>query len=142
MASINKAIIIGNLGSDPEIRVTPNGQSVGTLSIATKEVTTKDGQKEERTEWHRVVVWGKQAENVGKYLKKGSQIFIEGRIQTRSWEDNQGQKKYSTEIIAQQVQFLGGMKSHDEGSSSSSDHNYQSTPSAPSMSRMDDDIPF
>jgi len=141
MASINKAIIIGNLGSDPEIRVTPNGQSVGTLSIATKEVSTKDGQKEERTEWHRVVVWGKQAENVGKYLKKGSQIFIEGRIQTRSWEDNQGQKKYSTEIIAQQVQFLGGMKSNDDGSSSS-DHNYQSSPSAPSMSRMDDDIPF
>lgn len=108
MRGINKAIVIGHLGNDPEVKYTASGKAVATLSVATNENwTNKDGQKEERTEWHRVVVWGKQAENCGEYLKKGRQVYIEGRIQTRSWQDKDGNKKYTTEIVANNVQFLG-----------------------------------
>lgn len=107
MASLNKAMIMGRLGQDPELRYTPNQNAVTTLNIATSEFrTNKDGQKQESTEWHRVVVWSRQAENCHKYLKKGSMVYVEGRIQTRSWDDQSGQKKYSTEIVAQSVQFL------------------------------------
>ena len=105
--SINKVILIGRLGQDPELKYTPSGQAVSTLSLATSESwVDKGGQKQERTEWHRVVVWGKSAENCSKYLAKGRQIFVEGRLQTRSW-DKDGQKHYTTEIIASTVQFLG-----------------------------------
>lgn len=98
---------MGRLGQDPELRYTPNQNAVATLSIATSEFrTNKEGQKQESTEWHRVVVWSRQAENCHKYLKKGSMVYVEGRIQTRSWDDQNGQKRYSTEIIAQNVQFL------------------------------------
>ncbi|PIT98992.1 MAG: single-stranded DNA-binding protein [Bdellovibrionales bacterium CG10_big_fil_rev_8_21_14_0_10_45_34] len=108
MSGVNKAIIVGRLGADPEVKFTQSGQQVARFSVATSENwTDRDGQKQERTEWHRVVVWGKLAEICGKYLSKGRQVFVEGRIQTRSWEDNQGQKKYSTEIVASTVQFLG-----------------------------------
>ena len=109
MSGVNKVIIVGRLGSDPELKSVGSNQSVARLSIATSEVWMgKDGQKQERTEWHRVVVWGKQAENCAKHLSKGRQVYVEGRLQTRSWEDQQGQKKYSTEIVANTVQFLGG----------------------------------
>ena len=105
--SINKVILIGRLGQDPELKYTPAGQAVTTFSLATSEMwNDKNGQRQERTEWHRIVVWGKTAENCSKYLGKGRQIFVEGRLQTRSWE-KEGQKHYTTEIIANTVQFLG-----------------------------------
>lgn len=109
MSGVNKVIIVGRLGGDPELRYTPGGQAVARLSVATSENwTDKQGQKQERTEWHRVVVWGKLAEICGQHLAKGRQVYVEGRLQTRSWDDKAtGQKKYSTEINAQTVQFLG-----------------------------------
>ena len=110
MASVNKVILIGNLGADPELRYTPNGnRPVCSLRIATTEVyKDKAGQKQEQTEWHRITVWGDQAENCNKYLAKGRSVYMEGRLQTRSWDDKDGQKKYSTEVIAERVKFLGG----------------------------------
>ncbi|MDX9730822.1 MAG: single-stranded DNA-binding protein [Bdellovibrionales bacterium] len=117
MAGVNKVIIVGRLGADPETRQVGNGGTVARLSIATSENwVDKDGQKQERTEWHRIVVWGKLAEICGRHLAKGRQVYIEGRLQTRSWED-QGQKKYSTEIVANTVQFLGGPSERAEASS-------------------------
>jgi len=108
MSGVNKVIIVGRLGQDPELKNVGNGQSVARLNIATSEQWTgKDGQKQERTEWHRVVVWGKQAENCAKHLSKGRQVYVEGRLQTRQWEDQGGQKRYTTEIVASTVQFLG-----------------------------------
>ena len=107
MASVNKVILMGRLGSDPELRYTQNQTAVATLSLATSEFRMgQDGQRQEMTEWHRVVVWNKQAENCARYLQKGAGVFVEGRIQTRSWEDQNGQKRYSTEIVANNVQFL------------------------------------
>jgi len=110
--SVNKVILIGNLGQDPEVRTTSNGQMVATLSIATSEsFNGRDGNRQERTEWHRVVVWAKLAELAQRYLSKGRKVFIEGRIQTRSWDDTQsGQKRYSTEIVARDMVFLDSMQ--------------------------------
>ncbi|MFH0903431.1 MAG: single-stranded DNA-binding protein [Pseudomonadota bacterium] len=106
---INKVILIGNLGADPELRYTPSGQPVCDLRVATNESwTDKNGQKQERTEWHRVVFWGKQGEILKQYMSKGRQLYIEGRLQTRSWDDKDGNKKYSTEIIGNNFLFLGG----------------------------------
>jgi single-strand DNA-binding protein len=107
MSGVNKVIIIGNLGKDPELRHTGQGQAVATFSLATSDAwTDKNGQKQERTEWHRVVVWGKLAELCQKYLAKGRKAYIEGRLQTRAWDDKDGQKRYTTEIVANTVQFL------------------------------------
>lgn len=109
MAGVNKVILVGNLGKDPELRNTTSGTSVCEFSIATGESWKgKDGQMQERTEWHRIVVWGKLGENCAKFLSKGRQVFVEGRLQTRSWEDKDGNKRYTTEIVARDVQFLGG----------------------------------
>ncbi len=108
--SVNKVILVGHLGADPEVKSVTNNQTVARFNLATNESWVKDGQKQERTEWHRVVVWGRMAEICGKYLAKGRQVYVEGRLQTRSWEDAQGQKKYSTEVTAQTVQFLGGQQ--------------------------------
>ncbi len=109
MASLNRVLIIGNLGSNPEVRSVAGGQTVATFSVATNESwNDKQGQKQERTEWHKIVVWGRQAEFCGQYLQKGSTVFIEGRIQTRSWDDKEGQKRYTTEIVASSVQSIGG----------------------------------
>ena len=106
---VNKVILVGNLGADPDMRYTPSGQGVCELRLATNESwTDKNGQRQERTEWHRVVVWGKRAEICSKYLSKGRQVYVEGRIQTRSYDDKEGNKRYMTEIIANDVQFLGG----------------------------------
>jgi len=106
---MNKVILIGNLGANPEMRFTQGGQAVANLRIATSERwTDRNGQKQETTEWHRVVVFGKQAEIAGQYLTKGRQVCIEGRIQTRQWQDQQGQKRYTTEVVAQRVEFIGG----------------------------------
>jgi len=107
--SLNKVLLIGNLGKDPEVRFTGGGQAVAKFPIATSEVwTDKDGQRQERTEWHNVVVWGKQGEHCGQYLSKGRQVFVEGSIRTRQYDDKDGTKKYFTEVVAQRVQFLGG----------------------------------
>ena len=108
MASVNKAILIGNLGADPELRYTASGTAIARFNLATKENWTgKDGNKEERTEWHRVVAWARLGEICGEYLSKGKQVYIEGRLQTRSWEDKEGNKRYTTEINAQVMQMLG-----------------------------------
>ena len=110
MAGINKVILVGHLGKDPEVRQIAPNQTVCQFRIATSESwVDKAGQKQERTEWHSIVVWGKIAEICGKYLAKGRQVYVEGRLQTRSWEDQQGQKRYTTEVIANTVQFLGGL---------------------------------
>ena len=116
MAGVNKVIIVGRLGSDPEVKAVSSGQNVARLSVATSDSwTDKSGEKQERTEWHRIVVWGNLADLCGRYLSKGRQVYLEGRLQTRSYEDQQGQKKYTTEIVAQTVQFLGSDgKSQDE----------------------------
>jgi single-strand DNA-binding protein len=108
MASLNKVFIMGRLGQDPELRHTQGQVAVATLNIATTEVWMKEGQKQEQTEWHRVVVWGRQAENCAKYLAKGRPVFVEGRLQTRTWEDKNGQKRQTTEINASNVQFMPG----------------------------------
>ena len=106
--SVNKVILIGRLGQNPEVRYTPSGAGVANFSVATNESwTDKSGQKQERTEWHKVVVWGKLAELCGQYLAKGRQVYLEGRLQTREWKDKEGQTKYTTEVQAQSVQFLG-----------------------------------
>ncbi len=106
---VNKVILIGNLGQDPELRSTGGGQSVASLRIATAEkFKDKDGNWQERTEWHSVVVWGRQAETVQQYCKKGKQLYIEGRLQTRKWQDKEGKDRYSTEVVADTVRFLGG----------------------------------
>lgn len=108
MANLNRATILGNLGADPDVRFTPGGKAVATLSVATNESWKDDkGVQHERVEWHRVVVWGVQAENCGKYLAKGRQVMIEGRLTTRKWEDKDKITRYSTEIVAQNVIFLG-----------------------------------
>ena len=110
MAGVNKVIIIGNLGNDPDMRYMPSGEAVANLSIATSETWTdrNTGEKREKTEWHRVVAFRKLAEIIGQYCKKGDQIYIEGKLQTRKWADKNGQDHYTTEIIADQMQMLGG----------------------------------
>ena len=109
MASVNKVILVGNLGADPEIRYLPSGEAVANLRLATTDTwKDKDGNKQEATEWHRVSYFGRQAEVCGQYLKKGSQIYVEGSIRTRKWQDKEGQDRYSTEIRGDRMQMLGG----------------------------------
>jgi len=109
MASVNRVILVGNLGRDPELRYIPSGQAVANFTLATNDRwRDKEGNNQERTEWHRIVVWGKTAENCAQYLQKGRSVYIEGRLQTRDWEDKEGNKRQTTETIAQTVQFLGG----------------------------------
>ncbi len=116
MASLNRVHIIGNLGQDPELRYTQNKTAVCTLNIATTEYRTNEsGEKDSQTTWHRVVVWSKQAENCSKFLKKGRQVYIEGKLQTRQWEDQSGNKRYTTEVVAQNVQFLGSREGNTQG---------------------------
>jgi len=108
MSGVNKVILIGHLGADPEVRFTQGGTAVANMRIATSErFKNRNGEQEERTEWHRVVAWARLAEICQQYLKKGKQVYIEGRLQTRSWEDQQGNKRYSTEIVANNMQMLG-----------------------------------
>ena len=109
MASVNKVILVGNLGRDPELRYIQSGQAVANFTLATNDRwRDKEGNNQERTEWHRIVVWGKSAENCAQYLQKGRSVYVEGRLQTREWEDKDGNKRQTTETIAQTVQFLGG----------------------------------
>jgi single-strand DNA-binding protein len=115
--SVNKVILVGRLGTDPEVKAVGPGTNVARFSVATTESWVKEGQKQEKTEWHRVVVWGKLADLCGKYLSKGRQVYLEGKLQTRSWEDQSGQKKYSTEVVASTVQFLGSAQQERSSSS-------------------------
>ena len=108
MASVNKVILIGNLGRDPEVRYTQNGTAVANFTLATNEVwNDKSGERQEKTEWHRIVVWGKQAEIAREHLSKGKQVYIEGSIQTRQWDDREGNKRTTTEIKAQRLMMMG-----------------------------------
>jgi len=138
---LNKAILIGNLGRDPEVRYTPSGLAVANLNIATSETwTNKEGEKETRTEWHRIVAFGKLGEICGEYLAKGKQIYIEGRIQTRDWEDKDGVKRYTTEIVASQMIMLGSRDSGDAYKPSGPAAG--GGPGGPIQAPEDDDIPF
>ena len=143
MAGVNKAILIGNLGADPEIRSTAGGQSVCNFNIATSDRRKdKDGNWQDRTEWHRIVVWGKLGELCKEYLSKGRQAFIEGRIQTRQWDDKNGNKRYTTEVIAQNVQFLGGAGGRTSQPSDNAPAQAPANTSLPDALGGDDDIPF
>lgn len=114
MAGVNKVILIGNLGADPELRYTSGNQAVADMRIATsRRWRDKNGEMQEDTQWHRIVVWGKQAEQCKEYLAKGRQVYIEGRLQTRQWEDRDGNKRYTTEVVAQTVQFLDSKKGRE-----------------------------
>ena len=143
-SGINKVIIVGNLGQDPEIKYTAGGAAVTTLSIATSD-SWKDkdsGMDQERTEWHRVVLWRRLAEVAGEYLKKGSKVYIEGQLQTRKWEQ-EGQTRYTTEIIANDMQFLDSRgSSNNESTQKSSEMNDQSAADIPDSAIDDDDITF
>ncbi len=114
---VNKVILIGNLGADPEVRYTPSGVPVANISIATSETWNdrNTGGRQERTEWHRVVLWRKLAEIAGQYLKKGSRIYIEGKLQTRSWDDQSGQKRYTTEVVAHELEMMDARSAGDGG---------------------------
>ena len=142
MAGVNKAILIGNLGRDPELRYTQNGQAVANFTLATSESWNdkSSGEKVERTEWHRIVVWGKVGELCAQYLTKGRSVYVEGRIQTREWEDKEGQKRRTTEINAQSIKFLGtgarGAGSGEAGDGAGPE------PQVPSQSAPPDDVPF
>jgi single-strand DNA-binding protein len=142
---VNRVIILGRLGTDPEVKYTQSGTAVTRFNVATNESwLNKEGQKEEKTEWHRIVVWGKQAENCGQYLAKGRQVYVEGRLQTSNWEDKDGNKRYTTEIIAQTVQFID---SRAEGATTK-EYNPSPMPSDEGQSVADEsksdvnDIPF
>jgi single-strand DNA-binding protein len=145
MRGVNKVILIGNLGRDPEIRYTRSGTSVATLNIATSETwTDQNGQRQERTEWHRVVAWSKLADIAKEYLTKGRQVYIEGKLQTRSWDDRDGNKRYTTEVKADQMVMLGGRgESADRGdyASSSSSPPPGPEPQEP-FEATEDDVPF
>lgn len=162
MGSLNKVMLIGNLGRDPELRSTPGGTQVANFSLATTEnFTDRGGNRQERTEWHRVVLWGKLAEIAGQYLSKGRQVYIEGRLQTREWEDKQGQKRQTTEVVGTTMVMLGGRgesrgPARDEGASPQYQPAEASGPQSretggfgggnedPSMAPIqeDDDLPF
>ncbi len=148
MASLNKVMLIGNLGKDPEVRYTTSGQAVASFNLATSEkFKNKSGDWEERTEWHRVTLWGKLAEIAGEYLAKGKTVYIEGRLQTRKWTDRDGNDKYTTEIVGDKMQMLGG-----KGDGGSSSGGGARRPAAGGVSDttvsydeppfQDDDIPF
>lgn len=143
MAGINKVIIIGRLGNDPEVRYTPSGSAVAKFSVATSE-EWKDkntGEKKERTEWHRITAWGKLGEICGEYLSKGRQVYVEGRLQTSSYDDKDGVKRYSTEIVASDVQFLGSKESGG-GRSGGGGTPPRESFGGPGAPPADEDIPF
>lgn len=149
MAGVNKVILIGRLGKDPDVRYTPSGQAVANFTMATSENWTgKDGQKQERTEWHRIVVWGRLAELCKDYLKKGRQVYIDGKLQTRSWDDKEGKKMYTTEIVANTVQFLGSNQDKTTGVTDNDGVEYiapeNNAPAfEPNVTQInDDEIPF
>jgi single-strand DNA-binding protein len=150
MASVNKVILIGNLGKDPDVRYMPSGDAITNITVATTDNwKDKNGEKQERTEWHRVAFFGKLAEIAGEYLKKGSQVYVEGRLQTRKWQDKEGQDRYTTEIVADRMQMLGSRGGGGGGSFEATDRDSGGAPSSkPAKSGgggfddFEDDIPF
>ena len=142
MASINKVMLIGGIGADPVVRYMPSGDAIANFPLATAESRKdKNGEKQEKTEWHRIVFFGRQAEIAGEYLKKGSQIYIEGRLQTRKWTDKDGVEHYTTEIIGDRMQMLGGNR--ENGREASREQKPQpSRQQRPPADGFDDDIPF
>jgi single-strand DNA-binding protein len=148
MGSVNKVILVGNLGRDAELRYTPGGAAVATLNMATTEIwNDKSGQRQEKTEWHRVVLWGKTAESLSEYLTKGKQVYVEGKLQTRQWDDKDGNKRYTTEIKGDRVVLLGGGGGGSRGAGSGSADrgaDMGGHPAGPDASEplTDDDIPF
>ncbi|OGV71760.1 MAG: single-stranded DNA-binding protein [Methylophilales bacterium RIFCSPHIGHO2_02_FULL_57_10] len=156
MASVNKVILIGNLGADPEMRYMPSGEAIANLRIATTDTwKDKSGEKQERTEWHRVVFFGRQAEVCGEYLKKGSAIYVEGSLQTRKWQNKEGQDQYTTEIRGDRMQMLGGRSGgsnsfevvdRDSGEDAAPARKQASAgggrPAGGAIDDIDDDIPF
>ncbi len=140
--SLNKVILVGRLGQDPKLAYTQSGQPVANFTMATDEsYTDKDGQKVEKAEWHRVVVWGKQSEFVGNYLTKGRLVMVEGKLQTRKWQDQQGQDRYTTEIVAQRVQAMDSKGQRTEEAPMPDDHHSPGPMAQPSESGMDE-VPF
>lgn len=147
MASVNKVTIIGNLGKDPELKFMPNGDAVCNFSVATTDTwKDKDGAKQERTEWHNIVMYRKVAEIAGEYLKQGSSVYLEGRLQTRKWQTKEGQDRYTTEIVADSMQMLGKKSDSEQGNGNESQqkhseqksNGYQKQP----IDEIDDDVPF
>ena len=139
--SVNKAILIGNLGADPELRYTPSGRAVATFRLATTERWVgQNGESNERTIWHNIVVWGKQAETAKEYLKKGRQVYVEGRIVNRSYDDKEGNKRYVSEIVAQNIRFLGTRA--DAAAEPVPEPAAQETQPAEASAANDDDLPF
>lgn len=150
---VNKVILIGNLGSDPEVRYTPEGRPVANFSLATSESWNdrNTGERQERTEWHRLVLWSKLAEIAGQYLKKGAKIYVEGRLQTRSWDDQSGQKRYTTEVVVNDMQMLdsrgeggggGGYSDRPTGGQNAGPAAQPEAPPPPGPGGDDDDLPF
>jgi single-strand DNA-binding protein len=135
---VNKAILIGNLGADPEVRYTQSGTAVANFRIATTETWKKDGEKEEQTEWHRIVTFARLAEICGEYLSKGSKVYIEGRIQTRKWEDKDGNPRYTTEIVAREMKMLSARGAGEGGQPGG----LREEPPLPDVPPMEDDVPF
>ena len=156
MGSVNKVILVGNLGRDAELRYTPGGAPVATLNMATTEVWNDkaSGQKQEKTEWHRVILWGKSAESLSEYLTKGKQIYVEGRLQTRKWQDKDGHDKYTTEVRGDRIVLLGGgggggtggarpqQRGAGAGASSGGGGDHMEPMGEPIVDLTDDDIPF
>ena len=149
MASVNKVIIIGNLGRDPEVRYMPDGGAIANISVATTDTwKDKSGEKQERTEWHRVAFFGKLAEIAGEYLKKGSQVYVEGSLRTRKWQDKEGKERYTTEIVADRMQMLGSRAGGSESMAREEAPAKESAGAAKSGGKgggiedLEDDIPF
>ena len=154
MASVNKVILVGNLGRDPETRYTTSGDAVTNIRLATTDTwKDKNGEKQERTEWHNIVFYGRQAEIAGEYLKKGRQIYVEGRLQTRKWQDKEGQDRYTTEIVADRMQMLGNREGGGapssagdaptrERASAGAAKGGSGAPAKKNVDDLDDDIPF
>ena len=144
MAGVNRVIILGNLGNDPDVRTMPNGDAVANISVATSESWTdkNSGEKKEVTEWHRIVFYRRQAEICGQYLQKGSQVYVEGRLRTRKWQDNNGQDRYTTEIQGDVLQMLGGRQNEPKSQSKSQPKKPDPLSAAAEQDGFDDDIPF
>ena len=145
MASLNKVILIGNLGADPEMRYTPAGRAVVNFRMATtRQWNTQDGERREETEWHRIVAFSKLAEICGQYLKKGAPVYVEGRLQTRSWEDQNGMKRYMTEIVANEMQMLSARQQNEPASDAPGGVGSTAAEAPPSSPEADsdDDLPF
>jgi single-strand DNA-binding protein len=140
MASVNKVILVGTLGRDPELRYMPSGDALASFNVATNDTwKDKSGQKQERTEWHRISLFGKQAEIAGQYLKKGSSVYLEGRLQTRKWSDKEGVERQTTEIVADRMQMLGSRPNQESASGVSQP---ESNSNNSGFDDMPDDIPF